>query len=230
MNPNNSNPPRLAKLLLNIILPIYVKDEICGDLEEEFHQYIKKERGNVMANRWFWNQSLTTSIRYLFTKQRLFSLLTILIALSVFTILYVAVTFLTYAGSEFFNDEFWKNGNVHLLLFESKFWNFTSNTITDNIRVSHLTDLNSGIWSGLALLFLFILNKNYQFNTKTFSILGLALMFIPYLYGFISLQTTIVDNKEIGPLIAFMWLPVMYMVLPIAYVIVTKLNTSQGNV
>ena len=62
-------PPQLAKLLLTIILPEHVKNEISGDLEEEFHQFIRAGKTENIANRWFWEQTMSTTFRYLFTKQ-----------------------------------------------------------------------------------------------------------------------------------------------------------------
>lgn len=229
MDNKKSNPPKLAKLLLNISLPKHVKDEICGDLEEEFNLYILKEKGDVMANRWFWSQSLTTCIRYLFIKQRLLSALTVILAISILATLYVAITSLSYASKEFFNDDFWYNGNIHLLFFEPKFWSFTSNSIFESLPLMHLVDSRSAIWACLALLSLFKLDQKYQFNTLIFSILSLALMLSPYLYGVITLQLSSLSNKEVGPLIALMWLPIMYMILPIAYLTVKKLTNSNKN-
>jgi len=229
MNNKKSNSPKLAKILLDIILPTYVKDEICGDLEEEFNLYIKKEKGDVMANRWFWRQSLITCVRYLFIKQRLLAALTIIMAISISAMLYIAITSLSYGNKAFFNDDFWYNGKIHLLFFETKFWSFTSNSIFESLPLMHLVDSRSAIWACLALLSIFKLDLKYQFSTLMFSILSVGLMFSPYFYGVITFQITTLSNKEVGPLIALMWLPIMYMILPITYLIIIKLTNSNKN-
>jgi len=228
MNNSSSQPPKIANTLLHIILPSQVKSDICGDLHEEFHQYIKMEKGNIMANRWFWNQTLSTCSRYLFTRERLLSVLTVLITIAILATLYIAITLLSHAtdATFYYNNEFWHNGKIHLLFFEAKFWNYTSDPIFQRFPIAHLTDLNSGIWSGFALFALFKLEKKFQLSTMFFSALAILLMICPYIYGVILFQVSSLDNKEIGPLIALMWLPIMYMVIPIAYLILSKLNSS----
>ena len=221
-------PPKLAKMLLNIILPKHVKDDICGDLDEEFHQYIKVEKGNTMASRWFWGQTLSTCTKYLLTREKLLSTLIVLITIGTLATLYIAITLLSHAtdATFYYSDDFWYNGNIHLLFFEAKFWDYTSDKVFQSLPITHLTDLNSGLWSGLALFTIFKLDKKFQFSTPFFSTLSFLLMLCPYIYGVIIFQVSILDNKEVGPLIALMWLPIMYMIIPIAYLILTKLNTS----
>lgn len=220
-------PPQLAKLLLTIILPEHVKNEISGDLEEEFHQFIRAGKTENIANRWFWEQTMSTTFRYLFTKQRILSAVLILIALSTIVILFIAVTALSYGNIAFFNNDFWSNGNIHLIFFEEKFWRFGTEKAFSYIYPNHLIDLNSAIYSVIALLMLFTLAKKFQFKLLTLSMLSLVLLLAPYIYGFALFQLASLTNKEIGPLIAFMWLPIMYMVLPITYLLIKKINRVQ---
>ncbi|MFC1492745.1 ABC transporter permease [candidate division KSB1 bacterium] len=57
MNSKRRKPPRIAKSLLNFILPGYTGDPAIGDYEELYNR-IADEKGNIRAVIWFWRQIL----------------------------------------------------------------------------------------------------------------------------------------------------------------------------
>jgi predicted permease len=65
----NHKPPRLAEWLLSRALPPGKRgDSIRGDLLQEFSQLLDDEpKGSSIARRWYWQQSIRLSLRYLFS-------------------------------------------------------------------------------------------------------------------------------------------------------------------
>jgi len=51
-------PPRIARWLLHRSLPAHNRDDIIGDLDEEYTGYVVRERGPLRARWWYWRQAL----------------------------------------------------------------------------------------------------------------------------------------------------------------------------
>jgi predicted permease len=56
-------PPRLARKLLDAVLPADVRDDVAGDVEELFGRRWRA-RGPLRARAWFWAQALSLSVRF----------------------------------------------------------------------------------------------------------------------------------------------------------------------
>jgi hypothetical protein len=49
--------PRLARLLLTLVLPASEREFFLGDLNEEFHRQLQRS-GSQQTRRWYWKQAL----------------------------------------------------------------------------------------------------------------------------------------------------------------------------
>lgn len=58
-------PPRLARALLEWLLPADDAGSATGDLDEEYARYVRPTRGWVRANLWYWRQVLLSAPRML---------------------------------------------------------------------------------------------------------------------------------------------------------------------
>ncbi len=47
-------PPRFARWLLRRSLPIDNRNEIIGDLDEEYRKHVRPERGSLGGRWWYW--------------------------------------------------------------------------------------------------------------------------------------------------------------------------------
>lgn len=66
---NHRTPPQIAQVCLVWSLPNSIKNNVLGDLEEEFQQkYLAK--GHFIAQSWYVRQALLTSLTYLKQTQR----------------------------------------------------------------------------------------------------------------------------------------------------------------
>jgi len=221
-----NTPPSLAKLLLTVILPAHVTDEICGDLEEEFQLKIQEQPHSSAAHRWYWHQALNTSFHYSCTTEKLIPIVIMLFSLIIFFLLYSAIALLSYGDKAFFVDDFWYNGNVHLLFLEAKFWHHISDVFSYDFSFTMLMNKNAMLWSLIAFFLLMTLKSSARLSVCRFTLIGMVLMFVPYLYGVMHFYVLHLPSNQVGPLIAFMWLPLLYLICPVAYLVSTKFKES----
>lgn len=59
------HPPRLATKILEIAVPVDYRENIIGDLFEEYCDSIHLSHGKLGADAWFWKQTLLTSYEFL---------------------------------------------------------------------------------------------------------------------------------------------------------------------
>lgn len=58
-------PPRLATKILELAVPVDYRENIVGDLFEEYGDSIHLSHGKLGADVWFWKQTLLTSYEFL---------------------------------------------------------------------------------------------------------------------------------------------------------------------
>ena len=58
--PDPTNAPRLAGLLLRVLLPGVEAEFIVGDLDEEFLEHVVKRLGTSGARRWYWRMAVAS--------------------------------------------------------------------------------------------------------------------------------------------------------------------------
>jgi len=215
------------------ILPNHLKDEICGDVEEEYTQHIVPEQGRLKANIWLFKQTFLTCSRYVFTYSKGLAFITATICLGVFLTLAFAITWLSnMSDASVLSNLFWQNwleGHSHQVFFEPAFWEYLPEAYQHIFDLNLWFDLSACIYSVIALYFLAKINR-----TKTLSLMGyitLALLFmvLPYIWGTYQFMFNDIVMKASGPIISTMWFTILYMILPVGYQIVRKLN-SQGKI
>ncbi|MFT5163390.1 MAG: hypothetical protein ACI9FJ_001985 [Alteromonadaceae bacterium] len=62
-------PPKVAQILLHWVLPANIRDQVIGDLFEEFNLLIDDNQNVAQADYWFWQQSARTALLYLWKER-----------------------------------------------------------------------------------------------------------------------------------------------------------------
>jgi putative ABC transport system permease protein len=62
-------PPRLARALLDWLLPGHDSGAATGDLDEEYTRFVRADRGRLAADLWYWRQVLLSAPRLLARKR-----------------------------------------------------------------------------------------------------------------------------------------------------------------
>jgi len=216
-----------CKKLLKICLPKILQDDISGDIEEEYKQLRLESISTNNAEFWLVRQTILTCSRYMFSVKNIFISFVIFLSLSLFSLMAIGIVWLStaYDVSSFPNN-FWQefNSTSHIVFFEPAFWGYAPTALTEGMDLNLWVDGPAVTYSIIALTLLNILDHKKQFSAILYAQISLCLMLIPYLWG--SAQFLIYDIPmfETGPIIATMWLSILYMALPIGYTLVQKIN------
>jgi len=66
---NFYSPPKIACSLLHWALPAAIREQVIGDLCEEFGEIVEEESNQLRAQHWFWQQSIRTTLLYLWKEK-----------------------------------------------------------------------------------------------------------------------------------------------------------------
>ncbi len=226
MKSTNIKPPSLALVLLNKLLPDSVNDDISGDLIEEFHQ----SSGTLFTSQYtFWIHTLSTCWRYNMNSKLVLSFGLTCVSIGLFYGLIVAVTFLSNADNTLiFDNAYWTNGAVHLFFFEAEFWQLFSDQGLAKTSLSMFINVPSILWFMFSCILLFSLDKKYSLSLNFFVILASISFSFPYFCGVAYFNIFDVPLKESGPIIAFMWLSILYLILPLSFGLIRKVQQGKN--
>lgn len=222
MSSFNDLSAKLAFSLLKVILPKSVNEDISGDLHEEFTQMQSTAPQSLTALSWLWHQTLSCTWRLIMTKQRFYSLMLALFCSLIMLVLIIAINFLSIADASEFQQDFWTNGHIHQLFLQPTLWASINDGLLDSFNWNMLMDVNSFIYAVLCFLLLSLLDKKYHFSSTAFALISLIGVILPYTGGFIYFQVQTVALNQSGPVIALMWLSILYLLPLLTYKIIAK--------
>lgn len=221
-----------CKKLLKICLPKTVQEDILGDIEEEYLQLRAKCKKKYQAELWLIQQTLLTSSRFVFTANNLLITLVIFSCLTLFSLMALGIIWLSsYDSPSTFSANFWQefNNASHIVFFEPAFWSYAPTALTEGMDLNLWVDGPAVTYSIITLALLNILDHKKQFSAIIYAQISICLMFLPYLWGSAKFILYKIPMIETGPLIATMWLTILYMVLPIGFLLVKKIRTSANS-
>lgn len=230
MKLTKNEPPRMALVLLNKCLPDPVNENISGDLIEEFNH----SNHTLFKSKYrFWLHTLSTCWRYNMNAKMLISLVLSLLAMSIFYLMLLAITFLAYGDADAFNaldNDYWTSGAIHLFFVEPIFWQTWSGELLSQATLGLFSNTPAILWSVTGLIILIWLDRRYKLHLKTYSYIALALLTSPYLWGVLYFNLNTVPLKESGPIVAFMWSSILFLVLPLTVGLIIKIYQKRSTV
>jgi hypothetical protein len=217
----------MCKKLLIICLPKKLQEDILGDLEEEYQQLLTQYKGKNEPKLWLIKQTLLTCTRFIFSPNNFLITLINLFSLTLFTIMALGIIWLSsYDDPSAFSANFWQKFDTasHIVFFEPAFWQYAPQAFSEGMSFNLWLDSDAIIYSIISLILLRLVDKRFFINAKAYTILALTLMLLPYLWGSMQFLLCTIPLKETGPIIATMWLTILYMILPIGFTLVKKLK------
>lgn len=184
-----------------------------------------------MSNIWLIKQTFLTCSRYVFTYSRSFALLAATLCLAIFLTLAFAIIWLSNMyDPTTLSKLFWQNwlsGHSHQVFFEPAFWQYLPEAYKYIFNINLWFDSIACLYTILALYFLAKIDKSKKLNVINYTILAIIFMVLPYLWGTYQFMFNDIVMKKSGPIVATMWLTILYMILPIGYQIVKKLSSQK---
>jgi len=229
LNKHSVSPPAIAVKLLHWCLPKQSCEYMLGDLEEEF--YLRSKRNINGAKYWFWQQAITTSGVYL--KQNIASMVllkaaTVILSLLLFIVVFQLIVWLHNADSldgfsPFFFDTL-ISGKIHMAIFESAFWQQLPQTWSKIGGWSFLFDKLSLVFSFFSCCLFVYLERCKINSAHQLALLGCIVVFIPYIIGIGYINFYAFQAKMVGPVLSFTLLNAFYLILPVAYMLLRKIQ------
>ena len=230
---NGVSPPKLANHMMYILVPKWLRDNVIGDLEEEFYEIANKDVHQ--ANKWYWQQSIDTCFVYL--RKKLGSIevlgrLNFYLPLAMFLVVASLVVFLSvFEDPEFISKTFWDElleGKIHAALFSENFWhNFWS--ILKMAEWQMFIHIESLLIATFNIGVLLYLDKKEKATALKLAVWGYALAFIPYVMSIAHIASISLLAQQIGPMIATGLISLLYMLLPVSLLVHRKLKVRQAD-
>jgi len=229
---NDLEPPKLANQMMSLLVPKWLRDNVIGDLEEEFYEIANNDVRQ--ANKWYWQQSLETCLVYLRKKLGSFEVLGRLnfyLPLAMFLVVASLVVFLSiFEDPEFISKTFWDElleGKIHVALFSENFWhNFWS--ILKMAEWQMFIHIESLVIATFNIGVLLYLDKKENATALKLAVWGYALAFIPYVMSIAHIASISLLAQQIGPMIATGLISLLYMLLPVSLLVHRKLKANQA--
>jgi hypothetical protein len=217
--------PKLAFWLLDKCLPESVKDDVVGDLSEEF---IRASETTERRHLELWQQTISACWRYApRNKTFIQSFLIALFTVAISYVLIQAVMVLSVLDEPvLYGQEYWFDGNIHLLFADPLFWSIVTTEDAYSFDLYALVDDRSYSWAISCFFAISILGRRINISVLGYSIFTVLACGLPYLYGVYHFYFVGLGIKEAGPMIALMWIPTLYVLLPMSIVIIRALYAN----
>jgi hypothetical protein len=211
---------KLALWLVDKCLPVSIKDDVAGDLSEEFSDAAESKRHFKL-----WQQTLGVCWQYaLRNKAFVQSFGVTLFTIVISSVLIHAVLVLSFVDDPvLYSRAYWENGKIHQLFFDKTFWSLVMQEGAYPFGVNALIDGWSYTWAITCLFAINLLSQKITITMKGYLWLTLVACTLPYAFGVYNFQYSELTRMEIGPIIAFMWISILYILVPMSVVIIRAL-------
>ena len=232
---NKSLPIQLANKIVKLSTNYHHIDSVLGDLQEEFQERAKINLRSAYI--WYWRQAFEVIISVEKHNSALAITLTqvsFLFLAVVFVFSFHLIGWLAYADEPAtLSSGTWPRvlgGHVYLLFSESQFWQFAPVFWGKLDGVAFLLNFDSSLVC-LLLVLAYCCSLGFKRRSFLFSFCaGACLLFLPAVLGILFLSQNTLLMHQVGPVLAIMIFPVVYLVLPLTMYlwIVSKKNFQSG--
>ena len=200
--------PKLATWLLSRLANPAYRNELIGDMEEE---YTGRHQANQDTTYWLLRQTASA----IWDGQNAMVKSTGFVkALSIVLCVMALPTIVLFVGwlsnMQMPSEQLWQllmAGEVHSILFNAEYWRIVWNESgISHLELAMFINIPSILWAmlfaGSAYLFL----KKSNPSVWVFSAFALAYMLLPYLFGYTLINSVDPVPQIVGPIVAFMML------------------------
>lgn len=211
--------------LLRFCLPKHVCETLTGDLLEHYTKLSSLSRSE--ANFWLLKQALMSSAVFLFTIRNMLKTALVFTGMFLFALLAYGIMYLS--GMEdggrlsagFWAE--WQAGRPHQLFFEGDFWRFIIDQRPE-ASIGMWFDLKAMMYAFLSSYLIYRLDRLFQFRFCPYFFLSMAVLCLPYVVGSIVFVALNPELRMTGPIVALMWFSILYLVLPVSFMLAQKIK------
>ena len=198
-------PKPVIWLLSRLTNPAY-RDELLGDLAEEHHERLT---AGEHTTRWLIRESFSAiwdGQKALLKTTGFIKLVSLTFALLLIPIIALFVGWLSNMHET--SEYIWQSllaGKIHILLFEPEYWReawFESSV--SKLTWGMFINVPSLLWAMAFAMVSFRFLRQAAPSARAFSLLSLAFLLLPYLFGYTVISVLEPAARKIGPIMAFM--------------------------
>jgi hypothetical protein len=235
-NTKLTQPPYIAEKIISFCLSNEIKDEILGDLEEEFNNHLAHYENNRQAKYNYWKQAIITIFQFIAiscknsllcsnTKQKL----SLMVGFFIFIISLFLISWLSHLnGFEGFSQSMeleLSQGSLHKAVIQTQFWQVSFLNLKYVSSLYYFFQFEAFIWAVFAIVLLNLIQRKHLFNNKTMIFSSNLMVFLPYLVGSIFLEFSHYPIQQVGEVLAKMVFSVFYLIIPITSLTYRNLST-----
>ena len=205
---HRSAMPRLATWLLSRLANPAYRDELIGDMEEE---YTERQQTNQVTTNWLLRQTASA----IWDGQNAMVKSTGFVkALSIVLCVLTLPTIILFVGwlsnMQMPSEQLWQllsAGEVHFILFNTEYWRIVWNESgISHLELEMFIHIPSILWAMVFAGSTYLLLKKSIPSVWVFSAFALAYMLLPYLFGYTVISSLEPAAQKVGPILAFMML------------------------
>ncbi|WP_289029118.1 hypothetical protein [uncultured Paraglaciecola sp.] len=199
---------KLATWLLSRLANPAYRDELIGDIEEE---YTERQQTNRDANSWLLRQT-TLAIwdgqKAMIRTTGFVKTLSILLCVLALPTIALFVGWLS--NMHMPSEHLWQllmAGEVHYILFNSEYWGIAWNESgVSRLEVDMFIHIPSVLWAMVFAVSAYLFLKKSKPSVWMFSAFTLLYLLLPYLFGYGVISSFEPPPQKVGPILAFMML------------------------
>lgn len=198
--------PKIATWLLSRLANPAYRDELIGDMEEE---YTERQQINQDTTNWLLRQ---TALAIWDGQNAMVKSTGFVKALSIVLCVLTLPTIALFVGwlsnIQQPTEQLWQlllAGEVHSILFNIEYWRVAWNESgISHLELGMFINIPSILWAMVFAGSTYLLLKKSNPSVWLFSAFALAYMFVPYLFGYTVISSLEPVAQKVGPILAFM--------------------------
>lgn len=204
-NHSASMPQFFSRLLSILANPAY-RDELIGDIEEE---YKERQRTNKNAGEWLLRQTalaIWDGQKAMVKSTNFLKVLSIILCILAMPSIALFVGWLS--NMEQPSEQLWQfllAGELDNILLHSNYWKEAWNESgIAHLKLSMFVNIPSLLWAVVFASAAYMLLRKFTPSAWIFSALSLAYLLLPYLFGYMVINLSDPAAHRVGPILAFM--------------------------
>ncbi|WP_340679788.1 hypothetical protein [Paraglaciecola sp.] len=198
--------PKLATWLLSRLANPAYRDELIGDMEEE---YAERQQANQDTTNWLLRQTALAIWDGQNAMVKTTGFVKVLsIVLCVLTLPTIALFVGWLSNVDAPSEHLWQlllAGEVHSILFNSEYWRLAWNESgISHLELAMFINIPSILWAMVFVGSTYLFLKKANPSVWVFSAFALAYMLLPYLFGYTVISSLEPVAQTVGPIMAFM--------------------------
>lgn len=204
--------PNIATWLLSRLANPAYRDELIGDMEEE---YTERQQSNQNTHNWLIRQTVMAiwdGQKAMIKSTNFLKVLSIILCVLTLPTIALFVGWLSNIKDPTEQlGQLLLSGKIHSILMHSDYWKYAWNESgVAHLELAMFINIPAILWAMVFAGASYMLLKKVTPSVWIFSAIALAFTFLPYLFGYAVINSFALAAPQVGPILAFMILTPLF--------------------